>query len=82
MWVSLHTQVGFFPSTPQPYPTVGDGTFRLRSKLQVQTTLLTPPYTISPGVPPVLQLAVPKRDEDTKPPFFIFIYQNGKHIQL
>lgn len=60
MWVSLHTQVGIFPSTPQLYPTVRNGIFTLRSKLQVQTAVVTPPYAISPGVPSVLQLAVPQ----------------------
>lgn len=40
---------------------VTDGTFRLRSKLQVQTAVVTPPYTISPDVPPgVLQLTEPQ----------------------
>lgn len=60
MWVSLHTQVGFLPSTPQLYPTVRDGTFRLRSKLQVHTAVVTPVYTTSPGVPPVIELTVPQ----------------------
>lgn len=48
MYVPVWVQVGFFPSTPQPYPIVRDGTFRMRSKLQVQTAVVTPPCTISP----------------------------------